>query len=322
MVKLPDMTLPTVTKIFQKYVDRNGDWRRPHLGASLIGTVCERSLWYTFRWCTNPNFSGRMLRLFDSGYQQEPRLVKDLRDVGVTVYELDPETGKQIHFEMFGGHYAGSCDAIAQGFEESKAWHVLEFKTASTKSYSKISGSGVQIAKPLHFYQMQQYMSWAGLDRAYYLCVNKDNDEIYGERVHLNKDIPERLEQKAQRVIFAQSPGQPISDNDKHPECRFCTHKGVCRGKLPEVNCRTCAMVTPEENGTWTCKGRVLCLDEQKAVHTCHVFIPALVGREPTDSDPEAGTISYGEVVNGPGAIPSGELEEWLLKVEGGEVEI
>ena len=313
MVELPDMTLPTVLNIYRTYEDHAEDWRRDHLGASQIGGECERSLWYTFRWASNPRFEGRILRLFESGKVQEPRLIKNLRDIGVEVCDVDPDTGLQIRFEMFGGHYSGSCDAIARGFEESKQWHIVEFKTMNTRGFTALKRNGVRATKPEYYCQMQQYMKWSDLERAYFFCVCKDTDDIYGERIELDKDLVSRLEMKAERVIFADEPPFKISDTDSAQPCRFCNHKNLCRGlALPEVSCRTCAFVTPDPNGTWTCarsNNRVLCKAEQRTVHDCHVFIPALVPLEQTDSDPEKGTVSYGEIVNGPGATLSQDMK-------------
>jgi hypothetical protein len=325
MVELPNMILPTIERIYQSYEENAGDWRRNHLGASIIGGGCERSLWYTFRWATKPKYDGRLLRLFETGNQQESRIVKNLKGIGIEVYDLDPETGKQIHFEMFGGHYAGSCDAIARGFKESKQWHILEFKTSNAKQFNALSKSGVERTKFEHYCQMQQYMKWADLDRAYYICVCKDTDEIYGERIHIDKELVKRLEMKAERIIFADLPPYKITDNPDDFKCRFCNHKDICHGnKLPEVSCRTCANANSEPNGTWVCvrDNHILCGDEQRTAKKCHIFIPDFVKLEQTDSDPKAGTISYGSVVNGPGAILSTELQEVLNKLQSGEVEI
>lgn len=61
---------------------------RDHLGGSMIGRACEREIWYGFRHATRPNFSGRILRLFNRGHREEERFVAYLRDVGATVYEF------------------------------------------------------------------------------------------------------------------------------------------------------------------------------------------------------------------------------------------
>jgi hypothetical protein len=313
MVELPEAMLPTVDKIFSFYEKNSGDWRRDHLGASLIGRYCERSLWYTFRWCSNPNFNGRVLRLFETGNRQESRLVKNLRDVGCTVYDRDPETGLQIYYEEFGGHFAGSLDGIACGFEESSQWHVLEFKTANTKSFNALKKNGVEKSKYEHYTQMQMYMHWSGLERAYYFCVNKESDDIYGERVYYNKDIVKKLIRKAESVIFSDEPFIKLSDSSTIFTCKFCDHKDLCyENKLPEVSCRTCANSTPERNGTWTCKDEKICSYQQRQACEKHIFLPCTVPLEQTDADSVKGIISYGLITNGPGEIASKDLQGYI----------
>lgn len=312
--ELPEMINPTIEKIYQSYVNNNGDWRRGHLGASIIGQECERKIWYTFRWCTKPSFDGRMLRLFDSGHRQESRLLNDLKRIGCTVYDVDPETGKQIHYSDFGGHFSGSLDAVANGFEESKAWHVIECKTSNSKNFGPIKTKGVRIAKFEHYAQMQSYMLWSGLDRAYYFCVCKDTDELYGERVQFDKDLADRLSLKAHRIIFSDNPLQKIGDKTNF-KCKWCEHKDSCHGnKLPEINCRTCAYADVVDDGKWNCtrSNHIIEPLEQRNGCPSHIFIPSLVPLEQTDADAERGVVMYGDIVNGPGAIPSTKLQEYI----------
>lgn len=317
MVELPE-ELPnkTVEAIYKYYEDTASDWRRNHLGASLIGKECERSLWYSFRWATKPKFNGRMLRLFETGNREEKRIINNLRNLGITVWDHDPETGLQINFGYSGGHYAGSLDGIGIGFlEAEKTWHVVECKTAGIKSFKELKKSGVRLAKFEHYSQMQQYMAWSELDRAYYFCVCKDTDEIYAERVYFDKEYADRLKSKAERIIFSPVPLHMSSDADKSPTCLFCEHKDVCRQRaLPEINCRTCALSTPLENGTWVCEhhacaGHVIEPIDQRRVHPCHVFIPDFVPLDQTDASQENATISYGSIVNGEKEIQSVDLQ-------------
>ena len=94
MAPLPPPPTPTLDAIYAAYVAEAGDGFRDHLGASIIGKDCERALWYDFRWASRRVFSGRMLRLFDTGKREEDRLVRDLRRTGATVLDADPETGR------------------------------------------------------------------------------------------------------------------------------------------------------------------------------------------------------------------------------------
>jgi len=311
MVELEQTELPTVTKIYQSYVDANKDWRREHLGASLIGNECERSLFYSYRWCTVPKFGGRILRLFDTGNNQEERLLTDLRNIGCEVYDRNPETGKQIAYEEFGGHFAGSLDAVVRGFEETSEWNVVECKTINTKGFNQLKSKGVKIAKWEHYCQIQCYLSWSGLTRAFYLCVCKETDEIYGERIYYEQSIADKMIDKAYRVIFANEPSYMVSDSDKDMRCRFCQHQDLCRGRcLPEVNCRTCAFSDVIEDGKWSCarfKKDIPSLSQRNGC-PAHVFIPKLVPLEQTDADNDRGWIMYGDIINGAGATASKDL--------------
>ena len=130
MAPLPDTPSPTRDAIFASYEADRDDGFRPHLGASQIGKACERALWYDFRWVTRSGFPGRILRLFETGQLEEARIVRNLRRIGATVLEVDPETGRQWRVEAHGGHFGGSLDGVALGLPEApKTWHVLEFKT-------------------------------------------------------------------------------------------------------------------------------------------------------------------------------------------------
>ncbi len=308
MPALPPQTPPTIEAIYNTYQPTPP---REHLGASQIGTPCDRSLWYSFRWATTPQFSQRMLRLFQTGVREENRIIENLRDAGITVYDRDPnDPNKQISFKMYGGHYAGSVDGVAIGFPEApKTWHVVEVKTSNAKAFKNVEANGLEKANPVHHCQVQQYMHWSQLERAYYFCVCKENDSIYGERVYYNPSIAEALEKKASDIIFVAEP--PFRSD--YFGCRWCTHKSLCQeGGLAEVNCRTCAHSTPCEDGTWTCKGRVLNKYLQREGCDRHIFIPALVPLEVTDASEPEGTVSYGDLVNGPGHVLSRDLKEYI----------
>jgi len=72
--------LKTITQIYEDYEkQRKGESHRPHLGGSQIGNTCKRALWYQFRHAWSPTFSGRILRLFETGHREEDRLIKGAR---------------------------------------------------------------------------------------------------------------------------------------------------------------------------------------------------------------------------------------------------
>ena len=287
MAALPEAPTPTRDAIFAAYEADADTGFRPHLGASQIGKSCERALWYDFRWATPAQFRGRILRLFETGQLEEARLVKDLRRIGATVLEVDPETGRQWRVEAHGGHFGGSLDGVALGLPEApKTWHVLEFKTHSLKSFRELVARGVAEAKPQHWAQMQIYMHLTRLTRAMYLAVCKDTDDLHVERVHADGDAAERLLAKAARVINAARPPARISEDPSWFECRFCDHRDLCHGDAAAaMTCRSCLHATPVEGG-WTCArwNQGLGDQQQRAACARHLFIPDLVPGDVVDA--------------------------------------
>lgn len=267
---------PIPAMIYKYHEDAAEDWRRPHLGASVIGRPCAREIWYGFRWAKALGFDGRMLRLFETGQLAEDRLVSELDGIGIIVSD------RQRRVEI-SPHFSGSIDGIGIGFPESKVHHILEFKTHNAKSWAEVKRDGVAKAKPAHYCQMQVYMGGFGIDRAYYFAVNKDTDEIYAERVKYNADDFAALKARADSVINASEPLPRIADNPARFACKWCSYKEICHSPgRPEVNCRTCLHSTPVDGG-WICArqdGAAISTEWQREAHDCHLFIPSLLNRE------------------------------------------
>lgn len=284
--------------IYKAYEEARGTSHRPHLGASLIGRSCPRSIWYTFRWALDIEHEGRLLRLFDTGNHEEPRMVKDLRDAGVTVLEVDPDNGRQWQVRDETGHFGGSMDGVALGIHEApKTWHLLEFKTHNAKSFKSLVEKGVRESKPEHWAQMMAYMHLAGLKRAFYMAKNKDTDELYTERLRYDKAEGERILEKAHKIVNAAYPPTRPFTADWY-ECRWCDYRGLCHGEdYPDRNCRTCLHSSPGDEGSWGCQkwARLLDLSEQET--GCgpegHRYIPDLIPGVQTDYEEDTGDVLY-----------------------------
>ena len=291
----------TVQAIYAWHESKREDKPRTYLGASQIGAECERSLWYSFRHCGGEEFSGRMLRLFETGDLAEFRFVDELKGIGCTIHEVDPQTGKQFEVKDLGGHFSGHMDGAGVGIPEApQAWHVLEFKTHNAKSFAKLKNHGVKKSKPQHYAQMAVYMKLTGMKRALYLAANKDTDELYSERLRWEEGVAEdadRLMERAKRIIEATAPPSRISDAADSFACKWCSYKNLCHG-LGEggavpcgSGCRTCVHATPEMDGDgrWTCNqtGSKVQITIEKQALGCieHKFVPGLVTfAEPVDS--------------------------------------
>jgi hypothetical protein len=285
MVMVPDPRETTTSKIFGWYEGQKESHRK-HLGASVIGHHCDRYIWLSFRWVKTPSFEGRMRRLFETGNREELRVLQNLRDIGIEIY--CEEDGHQIRATDESGHFAGSLDGIGRGFPEApKSWAVIECKTSNTKAFKEIKQKGVKSFKPQHYAQMNVYMGWMKIDRAIYICVCKENDDIYTEWVHFDEAEFREKSEKARRLVQSSQPPVKLSEDPANWQCKMCDNYINCHeGVAAEINCRTCCNATPVEGGKWRCELDGNEIDYEKQLVGCdsHIFIPALVPNlEPFD---------------------------------------
>lgn len=291
---------PSIAELIDKHHEDTQEGPRPHLGASLLGHPCDRFLWLSFRWAVIEKFPGRILRLFRRGQMEEATIVKDLEAIGLEIHS----TGGEQSRVDFGSHVSGSVDGIIESGvpEAPKSRHILECKTHGSKSFNGLQSKGLKSAKPMHWCQMQLYMHGTKIDRGLYYAINKDTDEIYTERVHYDKQAAQMLVDRGHRIALAERMPEPLSADPSWYQCNWCPCWDLCFGTrtTKEVNCRTCAHVTPTPEGTWTCARGGNCeipLEIQRTGCPCHVIHPDLVPWE-WQGGTEDGMAAY-YVING-----------------------
>jgi hypothetical protein len=258
---------------------------RKHLGASLIGRKCTRELWYKFHWAKTTKHSGRMLRLFNRGHLEEPRMIALMMMIGCKVWQTD-DKGNQFRISDESGHFGGSLDSVILGIPELPETPILgEYKTHNAKSFGKLLNEGLRATKWEHFVQMQIYMGQLKLTHGLYLAVNKDTDELYAEIIQYEREVHIRYYERAIFIIKAEKAPGRLSDNPSWFECKFCDEHGICHGKdAPAVNCRTCisAQVVPEQvnsqrNLFWcNLHRKLLTVDEQRKGCQNHIVNPEI----------------------------------------------
>lgn len=248
------------------------DESRTHLGASILGDECSYRLWARWRWLKNERFSGRMQRLFDRGHKEEPRMIQWLEMIGFTVFDVDPNTGKQFRITGCDGHFGGSADTFAYAparFGLSDPL-LVEFKTYNDKWFTMLAGKCLQKTPeykrdatkakrvrgthPKHYTQMCSYGRAYNVGYALYCAVNKDTDELYYEIVPLNADEGDDMFRKAETVVYSQTPLPRLASTPTYFECKMCNLVGVCHMQhAPDKNCRSCINARPVANKEWSC---------------------------------------------------------------------
>lgn len=279
--------------------------RSRRVGASQIGEQCARKVWFTWRWADSGEPpDGRLFRLFRRGDIEEEVIAKDLEAAGTTIMTVDPQTMKQWELSGVDGHFVCKLDGIARGVPEaSKIWHTVEMKTMNDKNFKALVKNGVQKAQPKHYAQMQAGMWLSGdsidnrMQRALYISINKNTDDIYTEIVEFNKVFSDQLMQKAESIIYAETPPNKAGTQSS-VVCKWCPVKGTCHGSVvPPVNCRTCCHSTPKKDGTWSCAKHKKTLEFTDQLAACdhHIYRPALLENwaDLAEMDNESGSVMY-----------------------------
>ncbi len=230
----------------------------------------------------------------------------------------------------FGGHVKGSMDGIIiSGVPEApEKAHVWENKTMGQKAFDDTVKNGVEKAKPEYWAQVQGYLlgtfepkfieenGFGKIDRTLFTAVNKNDDSIYTERIRLDKEAARKIIDRGQRISTADRMPAPLSTDASWYECKMCSMHSFCHvtKTTKEVNCRTCAHVTAEQNGDWTCAlnkdSGSIPVDFQRVGCRSHVIHPDLVPFEMKEGMGNSAVYVVGskEVINGEDGIDSRQL--------------
>lgn len=286
MAKIPE-PIHTIAAAIDEHHANQTDEPRLHLGGSMLGHPCDRWLWLSFRWAVREKFLGRIRRLFRRGNNEEDVITDDLKSIGIEIHS----TGEDQKFINFGSHVGGSLDGIIEsgvpGAEKTR--HIAEYKTHALKSFNDLEKKGVKNSKPMHWAQMQVYMLGEKIERALYVAVCKNDDRLYTERVKYDPKAAQNLLSRGQRLATTERIPPPISTDPSWYQCKFCPAHSFCHKEqlTKEVNCRTCAHVTPEADGTWSCarfEAGNIPGEFQKTGCDSHVLHPDLVPWQQKDS--------------------------------------
>jgi hypothetical protein len=301
MVQLPISNQPTLDNIYAAYEASEKKRDSVRLGAALFGNECDRALWYDYRWASPPElFDGRKIRLFETGYREEARMLDNIEAAGVSVYRVDPATNEQWTYTGVFGHLVAKLDGEGEGFlEAQKTRHDIEVKTHKESSFKLVVTKGVAIGKIAHYRQMQIGMHLSGLTRAFYMAHNKNTDELYTERVAYDPAIASQLIARAERIINSAEPPPKLHENPESKMaflCKPCKSFAICHAgqSSSRRNCRTCLSSTPVEGG-FHCERFKQTNDPHLQRKGCslHLYIPALIQGEQIDVSEDGHQVTY-----------------------------
>lgn len=291
MVEIPNTGQDISDRVYKSYEKERQKQRSfwlGLLGASSIGEECTRKTFFDWRVYLHEHIRGQILRLFDTGFIQESRVIKDLRQAGFPVWDIDPETGKQYKFLHESGHLVAKVDGIIKEVPGAeKTPHLIEIKSHNDSNFkSLLKKTSVLAAMPAHYAQMQVGMWLGGFSRALYAAVNKNDENYYFERVYRDDKAIEKIENKVETLMDATLTPAGISESQSAFGCKFCPYKGdkdkgipnVCAGEpSPLKHCRTCIRSQPIANGEWVCSLMDITLTQDAQQKGCEHHRPRSV---------------------------------------------
>jgi hypothetical protein len=303
----------TLNKMSEILVIESIKKKRNYLGMSEIGEDCWRMLWYRFRNVLTEHLTLKSILAIEDGYKQEDIMADRLRKVpGVVLETINPDTGDQFAFKLFGGHFRGHCDGRIKGILEApKTPHVWENKAVKLEKFKKLKDliltvgekSALEKWDSTYFAQAQIYMDSEKFTR-HYLTVEAPGGRDYTScRTEYNGRVALALKAKAEAIIKADRPPQRLSENRTFYKCGWCRMKEICfDNKVPDVNCRTCAFSEPVLNdktneGTWHCFKKSTNFIGSGVTCDEHLFLNTLVPFKTIDADsskPAPNWIKYG----------------------------
>lgn len=229
------------------------------LSPSMLNHPCPRHVFYQFRWASNPvAHTAKTLRIFNRGHRDESQLIQWLQQAGIVVQHVD--NGNQIGYEEYNGHVKGFVDGVLIINDDH---YILECKSINLSTFKVIKGGGLKIGKPEHYLQVQLYMYFMKLPKAIYIAVNKNNDDLYIEKIDYNEDSIRNIMGLTAQLLFTNEIPPQVHGHPQGYTCqRFggCPHVGTCFGTdKPLQTCRSCIHGSPfidedVNKNSWHCK--------------------------------------------------------------------
>lgn len=198
---------------------------RTRLGLSQCGHKCLRFLWYKHHGYTGKTPGGRVLRLFELGNILEEQTIRELKTVGYTHHSCQ----KEVNLTLDGVTLTGHIDGILEGLLESSQPHLFEHKTCSDKSFKNLDKCGsYREWNEQYWWQVQLYMLGLNLKRAAVFVYNKNNSELYFERIKFERQATLERIADVFTAIGQESPPERACPRQDWYEASWCDLKKIC----------------------------------------------------------------------------------------------
>ncbi len=202
---------------------------RSYLGLSTCGHPCHRYLWYTHYGYKQTPIKGRILRLFQLGNIVEEQSRKDFMNAGFSMCSEQKEVSFEYTIDKKMYKLVGHIDGIVAGLKESEKPHLWECKTCNQAGFNKLTKlNSYEQWNGKYKFQIHAYMLGLEIDRCLVTVYNKNDSNLYQERIKLDKDwIIKKLQVVFESIALSKPPERKCPRADWW-EARFCDYKKIC----------------------------------------------------------------------------------------------
>jgi hypothetical protein len=249
-----DIPIDPLQTLIDRETDKNPRTEPPrsYIGASSVGHPCDAYLSLCLRGFGESNLPARSRRVFTLGSKIEDLVIEDLRTAGYSVEHVDPSTGKQWRWTLYGGHVACHADGILTSSLGERM--VLECKSMNYSKFNAFRRHGLSYSHPAYVGQAQMLMGMSGLKKLLIVAYCK-NDSRYGhEIIEFDEMAWQAIKFRIESVASGSS-RRITHDQTKYP-CTGCHKLEACWSSTAKiaVECKSCAHAVPVDDGSWYCK--------------------------------------------------------------------
>lgn len=252
---------------------------RRYLGVSIIGKECPRQIWYMFRWyILEEKLTPRQRRLFDRGHDEEPKVHKALKKIGIKI------VSKQESATLADGHISAHNDGILKNVPDDPKIQILnEIKTSKSTIFNKLirireqkdeSQCSVALWDMTYYIQAIVYMYMFSLKKCLYIVVDKQTDARFYEIFKAKKKIAKHFLDRGVDIINSQTPPDkcgPVSYYKCAP--KWCKFHFICHKKFkPSKTCRSCRHSEPVKKGAWSCGKKKKEISYKSQIKACKKY--------------------------------------------------
>jgi hypothetical protein len=206
---------------------------RPYLGASIVGSPCQRKVQYDW-WC-KPARPAKLREIFARGHYFEAQSRERLVAAG---FKFSPP--EALAFSAVNGLLRGHADGIVTAGPSLPGEHLnfpflWEHKCINAKNWRALERDGLEKTFPQYAAQVSLYQAYLDLaNPALFTALNADTCERLHLFVPFNPERAQLWNDRAVTIIEATRAGELLPrdfDDPKDWHCRMCSHRERCWGQ-------------------------------------------------------------------------------------------